>query len=325
MIRKTDQLSFGMLDDRIRPQKRTMLEEINAMIDFAPIERLLETMYSKTQGRPAIPPIMLFKMLLLEQWYGLSDVEVVLEVHDRRSFERFVGEDVRNYTVDDSTLVVFRQRMRTHKVIDAVFALFRTQLEARNLFVREGTIVDSTLVQGATKPGRKRASGEPVDGDVQAVPSKGFIRDGYKVHIGMDQGSELIETVALTQNTVADITMLRPMVPPGTRAVFADKGYSSAAHRRWLRGRRIKSRIMHRAARAHPLTEQQERANRQWSPVRAAIERKMNDLKRWCHLSRLRYYGLERNYLQVVCAAIAANLKRSRVLIAAQMAEAPAR
>jgi len=97
------QYSFGMMEDRERWQKDTFLDRVNDIIDFSNIEKLLQKMYTSDLGRAPIPPLILFKTLLLESWYGLSDVEVVEEIHDLRSFERFVGEEVRNYHVDDTT------------------------------------------------------------------------------------------------------------------------------------------------------------------------------------------------------------------------------
>jgi hypothetical protein len=85
-----NQITFGQLDDQIRRKKQSMLDDVNNVIDFKRIEKLLLKMY-KGGGRPPIPPVMLFKALLLESWYGLSDVQVVQEIHDRRSFERCVG------------------------------------------------------------------------------------------------------------------------------------------------------------------------------------------------------------------------------------------
>ena len=77
MLKKNQQLTFGMQEDTLMRKKETMLDEVETLIDFRPIEKLLNKQYDRKMGRPAIPPLMLFKMLLLEQWYGLSDVKVV--------------------------------------------------------------------------------------------------------------------------------------------------------------------------------------------------------------------------------------------------------
>ena len=138
------QPTFGMNDDQVRRKKITMLDQIADVIDFRRIEKILLKAY-KGGGRPPIPPIMLFKALLLESWYDFSDVEVALEIHDRRSFERFIGPEIRNYHLDDTTLVKFRNRLREKGVLDRVWAEVDKAMTARNLRVKKGVIIDSTI------------------------------------------------------------------------------------------------------------------------------------------------------------------------------------
>jgi len=138
------QPTFGMIDDQVRRKKITMLDQIADVIDFRRIEKILLKAY-KGGGRPPIPPIMLFKALLLESWYGLSDVEVALEIHDRRSFERFIGPEIRNYHLDETTLVKFRNRLREKGVLDRVWTEVDKAMAARNLRVKKGVIIDSTI------------------------------------------------------------------------------------------------------------------------------------------------------------------------------------
>jgi transposase, IS5 family len=108
--------SFGMMEDEERREKDTFLDRVIAIIDFSNIEKLLWKMYKNKLGRDPIPPLILFKTFPLESWYGLSYVEVVEEIHDRRSFERFVGEEARNHHVDDTTLLKFRKRVHYHAI-----------------------------------------------------------------------------------------------------------------------------------------------------------------------------------------------------------------
>jgi IS5 family transposase len=109
---------------------------------------------------------------LLEAWYRLSDVQVVEEIHDRRSFERFVGEDVRKYHMDDTTLVKFRNRMREKRIEEKVWAAVEQSLVAAGAIIRHGTIVDSTMVKGACRRGSKRKDGGLVDDDVHCTARK---------------------------------------------------------------------------------------------------------------------------------------------------------
>jgi IS5 family transposase len=304
-----------MQEDDLMRKKETMLDRIDQIIDFRPIETLLESVYDRQTGRPAIPPVKLFKMLLLEQWYGLSDVRVVEEVHDRRSFERFVGQDIRRYHVDDTTLVKFRERIRHARLERRLFDLIKNQLDEQGLFVRKGTIIDSTIVQGATSPGRRKKNGEPVDPDVAYTSRKGKAKEGMKVHLSVDLGSGLVEHISLTPITVHDHHVFEELIPSETKAVYADKAYDSEQHDRYLKQHHKRNGILRKGCHYRPLTSKDQRRNKSLARIRSAIEPRVNDLKRWCHLQRLKYFTIKRNLIQVFCAAIGINLKRSLHLV----------
>jgi len=307
------QFTFGMLEDEERRKKVSMLDKVSQVIDFHRIEKLLLKMY-KGNGRPPIPPLMLFKALLLESWYGLSDVEVVQEIHDRRSFERFIGSAVRKYHLDDTTLVKFRQRLVETRILKKVWSEVDRALSAKGLMVKKGVIVDSTLVEGACRPESERQDGTPVDGDAGYTSRKGQAIAGYKAHVGMDEGSGLIRRMELSRIEESDHEHFEELIPDGTERVYADKAYRSEKHEEYLAEREMESRVLHRAYRNRPLTAAQKRLNRRWSKVRALIEPKMNDLKRWCSMGRMRYYGLERNRIWLLVCGLAANFKRATTL-----------
>ena len=305
------QISFGMYEDKNRRLKKTMLEEVDKVLDFPKIEKLLMEMYRGATGRPPIPPLILFKCLLLESWYGLSDVEVVQEIHDRRSFERFVGEGVREYHVDDTTLVKFRERLREAGLIDRVWAAVQQGLDRKGLLVKKGAIVDSTLVEGACKPESRDRDGKPVDGDVHYTSRQGKAVDGMKVHVGQDEKSGLIRKMDLSHIEEHDHEHFKDMVPRGVEQAYADKAYRSAEHDEHLRERGIRNRVLHRIWRGQKLTQRQVKQNKTWGRVRCGIEATMSTLKRWCSMGRMRYYGMARNKIWVLICGIAFNGKRA--------------
>lgn len=307
------QFTFGMLEDQERRQKQSMLDEVAKVVDFSRVGKLLSKMY-RHGGRPPIPPLMLFKALLLESWYGISDVEVVREIHDRRSFERFIGADVRKYHLDDTTLVKFRGRLRETGTLNKVWAEVDRAFSKRGLSVRKGVIIDSTLVEGACRPESKKEEGGPVDSDVEYTSRNGAAVAGYKVHVGMDEASGLIRRMELSRIKESDHEHFERLIPAGTERVYADKAYRSRKHEEYLGKRGMESRVLHTARRNRPLTAAQKRINRVWSRVRALVEPKMNDLKRWCSMGRMRYYGLERNDIWMLVCGFAANFKRAVVL-----------
>jgi len=304
------QISFGMYEDKNRRLKKTMLEEVGKVLDFPKIEKLLTEMYRGT-GRPPIPPLILFKALLLESWYGLSDVEVVQEIHDRRSFERFVGETVRDYHVDDTTLVKFRERLREAGLIERVWSVVQQGLDRKGLLVKKGAIVDSTLVEGACKPESKKQDGTPVDGDVHYTSRNGKAVDGMKVHVGQDEKSGLIRKMDLSHIEEHDHEHFGALIPRGVKSAYADKAYKSAEHDEDLKRRGIRNRVLHRVWRGQKLTQRQVGQNKIWGRVRCRIEAAMSTLKRWCSMNRMRYYGIARNKIWVLICGIAFNGKRA--------------
>ncbi|MBI1883553.1 MAG: transposase [Chlamydiae bacterium] len=100
-------------------------------------------------------------------------------------------------------------------------------------------------------------------------------------------------------------------MPSGTRRVYADKAYYSQAHREYLRERKIKNCILAKGYRNRPLSKRQENQNRTWGKIRSAIEPRINDLKNWCSMQRLRYYSLVRNRLWIMICGLACIGKRA--------------
>lgn len=314
MLKNNKQLSFGMMEDNLMLKGKDFLDKINEIIDFTLIEEKLNQLYNPHKGRPAIPPLILFKVILLEQWYGLSDVAAVKAIHDNRRFERFVGQEVRYYHVDDTTLVKFRKRIGNEGALEEMLRIIIQQLRDKGYIRRDGTIIDATHVEGATKAGRRRKNGELVDPDVAKTLCRGRVREGMKVHVAMDVGSLLIEAVKLTNIRLHDSNVFEELLPADTKAVYTDRAYDSESKHNYLAENGKEDGILRQSRRNKPLTELEKALNSLFSKTRTSIEAKLSDLKRWCHLGKLRYFKKESNWIQVIFAVIASNLKRCVVL-----------
>ena len=293
-----------------RRKKECMLDEIDSIVNWEPIEKRLNKMYSQGAGRPAISPLGMFKLLLLEIFYELSDVRVVEELHDRRSFERFCGIDLLEHKVDDSSLVRFRERLREGRLTERLLGIFNKQIDAKGLIIRKGTLVDSTLVKGAHRPGAVGKDGETLDEDVDWTVRKGQAEHGMKVSISVDEGSEIVRHVVLTPASTSDMELLCDLVLRDEAKVYGDKGYASWLNREFLTALGIRDGILHKAARGRPLTKSQIQVNKQNSRIRANIERKFAEAKERHGMGRLRYRGIDRNFVQIVMTMVAVNLKR---------------
>ena len=131
----------------IKQKSDNRLLQIVDIIDWKPIRDVLEEMYrnkSEKGGRPNCDVLMMFRILILEEWYGLSDLEVVRQISDRVSFMGFLGFPER--VPDSSTVWLFKERMIETGTYDRVWDEFRDQLDSKGLKVKSGTIQDATAL-----------------------------------------------------------------------------------------------------------------------------------------------------------------------------------
>ena len=130
--------------------KKPVLTCLSESIPWEAFRPLLEKGYSQERksnaGRKRIDPLILFKMLVLQQLFNLSDEEVEFQVNDRRSFEEFVGLGVMNDIPGATTVAYFRERLRKANVIEELFKMFENYLRDQGLEARGGQIIDATLV-----------------------------------------------------------------------------------------------------------------------------------------------------------------------------------
>src|SRR5208283_3438766 len=130
MIKTDPQLTFCMMEDAELPQAYPDLDKINAIIDWQPIEKEVTALYARDFGRPAIPPLVMIKIVFLQHFYDLNDVQVSRDIHDRRSFERFLGPDVRRYVIDDSSVARFRARLIQANMDERLMKMIHAQIVA---------------------------------------------------------------------------------------------------------------------------------------------------------------------------------------------------
>jgi IS5 family transposase len=291
----------------------SFLTKIDKLINFVPIERSLKKLYSSDKGRPSIPPIVMFKMMLLQQFNNLSDPELELFVADRISFRRFVGLSFEDSVPDETSMVRFRKRLIAAGYKDEFLEEVNRQLKQQNLIVRKATIIDATLVDSPTQ--RPSKSDEPTDKDASYTTKRGKIHYGFKAHVSVDAEHNLIEKTVLTTASVHDSNVFDELLPDDTQAVYADKAYADRERSAKLEKRGIKNGILDKAYRNHKLSDEQVEANKAKSKVRTNIERVFAHWKRWFSYTEVRYRGISKNALQLEFLAVAYNLKRTVAII----------
>jgi IS5 family transposase len=334
---------LSLADGLVARQGRSSvtLERLDELVDWRPVAALLAPLEPSRLGAPGYPPLPLLKMLLLQQWYALSDPGLEDAVADRLSFRRFVGLSLDAATPDHSTICRFRNGLVEQRLTEAAFLEVTRQIDAKGLILRQGTMIDATLVEAQVKRPKKpkdeevgheersrereSAAGE-APAAVQRAPSKlvasptdpeaswakkGHQRYfGYKGHVAVDYLSGVIRRVRFTTAAVADTTMADALIIGDERAVYADKAYDTKARRARLKAAGVKDRIAHRPNKHHPLTPRQEQRNAGISRRRSGVERIFAIPKQRMGWRRVRYIGLARNagHFDLICTAL--NLSR---------------
>jgi len=243
-------------------------------------------------GRKPIDAIVLFRMLILQSLYNLSDEQVEYQVRDRLSFTRFLTSGIEDCIPDGTTLWLFREKLAQAGIIDRLFDGFDQHLEASGYIARGGQIVDATIVQvprqrntreenEAVKSGqtpaawkKKPAKNRQKDKDARWTKKHGRSFYGYKNHVNADAKYKLIRRYDVSDAAVHDSQKLDGLLNKANTSadVFADSAYRSAETEAGLKARGFRSRIHVRATRNHPLSQRQEEANRKKSRIRARIE-----------------------------------------------------
>jgi len=301
--------------------RNARLERIAALIDWAPVEALVRRVRPGTTGRPPYRALAMVRALLLQQWYGLSDPALEEALSDRVSFRRFCGLSLEEATPDETTLCRFRLSLVEAGLGEALFAEVSRQLDAAGFMVKAGTLIDASLVEaavrrppdGSTPKGEESRSPHDPDANWTRTGKGRRLFFGYKMHIGVDQGSGLIRSRHLTPAKVYESEVADRLVLGDERAVYADKAYEKRARREALKARGVKDRIQHRRTNVQPaLPHWQTVRNKLIGRIRTAVERTFSELKRGPYgFVRMRYRGLARCSFHLDLAAVAYNLRRA--------------
>ena len=345
MERKMGQ--FGLADyvvSRNRVQAG-FLDGVEAMMSWKRIEKLLQSRLGRNggvvrSGPQPYPALVMFKILLLQQWYGLSDQETEFALGDRISFSRFTGIALAESVPDHTTICRFRNLLVEKSVLKPLLDEVNRQFEKQGKLVKKGVAVDASIVASAARP-RKQVEIEhvPHDRDEDVAPkderiqvSVSYSKDpdaawlkkgkechyGYKVHASVDTAGGLILTGHVTPANHSDTGELERLVKdsdlPSKARVYGDKGYTSKKNSVILREQKCKDGIMSRAYRNKPLTVREKSRTRQISKKRYIVERVFGTLKRCYAMVRARYIGTSKVEGEILLSSLAYNLKRGLCL-----------
>jgi len=236
------------------------LDDVHELIDWSRLASLLSAIHAKAKGEKAWPPLLMFKALLLQSWYGLSDPALEKQLARDLLFRRFVGLDISESVPDHSTLWHFRQKLEGLSLMGQLLAEVNAQLVEQGLYIRSGevSIIDASVIEAKQSRPNKGKDGNPTQDPEAAwnvkAGSDGKRKStyGYKAHINVEEDG-LIKAVDFTSGSVHDSNCFTGLLSGQESAAYADSAYQSDKHSRWLSQNRIQNRILKRAYRNRPL------------------------------------------------------------------------
>ena len=277
-------------------RKGDPLDQLAQHIPWPRFRKTLEKHLSRSKrpkgGRPPFDAILMFKILVLQALYNLSDDQTEYQIRDRLSFMRFLGLDLHQRIPDAKTIWLFRETVTQAGVVETLFTQFDSYLAGQGLQARGGQLIDASLIPVPKQRNTReenatvKAGACPKDWEVQPAKRRqkdtearwtkkhGTSHFGYKNHVNVDKKHKLIRRDAVTDGAVHDSQVLEEVLQPKSagRAVWADAAYRSEAIEGQLKKRKLRSQIQYKANRDKPLTTQQQDANRSRSRIRARVE-----------------------------------------------------
>ncbi len=277
-----DQTSFADAFVQAYSKGGGFLEALMKTIEWPAFDVIFSQINANTKGAPGYPPLTMFRIVLLQQWYNLSDTAAEEAVRGRLSFRRFCGIPLDAETPDHSSIWRFRQSLDRFGLSEKLLAEVNRQLDARGLIVKKGTLVDATIIAASVKrPPYGEGQVNPRDPDASLTLKNNKTYFGYKAHIAVDQDSDLIRRAEMTSADLHDSQRGEAMIQGDEAAYYADKAYDSKALREKLAEQGIDDNIAYKARRNKPLKNWQKWFNTTVSSVRSGVERSNATMKNW--------------------------------------------
>ncbi len=277
---------------------------ILALPEYRPVKKGQEN----KGGRPAWPAVTMLKCVMLAKWFGLSDPQLEECLKDRLSFRRFVGLSLSDSTPDETTFVRFRTRLSDAKLDRHLFDATVKHLDKLGLVVKDGTLVDATILEQAR--GHKREDGTSTrDPEASFTKKNGRTYHGYKGHIASDTRG-IVTDYRFSDAAPHDSNFIDELVKKEKQIVVADSAYRSVAREHALKRRGVDCAISYkRRPGQKDLPEPLERLNHMIASIRAAVEHPFAWMKNMGY-RRVRYRGERRNELDFALNLVAYNWKR---------------
>ncbi len=335
----------GFFDEADRLKKLSelgdSLEKLNEHIEWNDFQRPLSRAFEKEAkgpgGRPPFDYVMMFKILILQKIYNISDDQTEYQINDRLSFQRFIGIQLYDTVPDAKTIWHFKEVLKETDVLEKIFKMFTEKLEKKGVITQSGSIVDATFVEAPKQRNTKEENKEIKEGKIpkewQTEENKHKIAQkdtdarwmtknkerhyGYKDHIKIDKKSKIIMKYSVTSAEVHDSQELKNLIEKmKDRRLYGDSAYTGKEVQRCI-PKKTMNRIHEKGYRNRPLTKTQERNNTAKSRIRARVEHVFAAMNHFGGIA-IRTIGIARAEIQIGLLNLAYNLTRYTYLMEAK-------
>jgi len=316
---------FGLFDEENLLNKLTKLgdplQELNHFINWklfeAPLEKAFHNALKQLSkgGRPAFNKLMLFKALIIQSLYNLSDEQLEYQIVDRASFKRFLGLKSSDKVPDSRTFWLFREQLIEKELIQHLFDIFNETLDAAGIFANEGKLIDASFVEVPRQRNNRdenkhiKETGTMPE-DWKNKPHKSAQKDidarwtkknetkfyGYKNHIKADAKTKIIMDYIVTDAAVHDSQAVEILLTAGDagQEIYADSAYTGKEQEKIYADKNVIPRINEKAYRNKPLTDEQKANNKEKSKIRARVEHIFGFIENSMYGSFIRTIGIAR-------------------------------
>lgn len=310
------------------------LVPLDKAIDWERFRRYTDSIHDKERksaaGRKPFDSVLMFKILVLQSLYNLSDDAMEYQIRDRLSFMRFLGLTMGDRVPDAKTIWLFREQLKDEELVDPLFGLFDQFLQDHGFAACKGQIIDASIVQAPRQRNTREENEVIKEGcmpeEWDETPHKQRQKDvdarwaakndktyyGYKNHINVDVEHKLIREWAVTDAARHDSQVLDELIDEDNtrREVWADSAYFSGEIGEKLEERGIRGHIQRKGNRGRALTEREKQGNRTRAKTRARVEHVFGIQKMRAGDLLIRSIGIARARCKIGLRNLAYNLSR---------------
>ena len=251
-----------------KTRREKFLEEMEQAVPWGELLGIVRKHYPKAgNGRQPMPLERMLRIYFMQQWYGLSDPAMEDSLYDSESMRRFAGIDIEFDDVpDETTILNFRHLLEKYKLTKKIFEKTQQYLSEKGLLLREGTIVDATIINA---PSSTKNKDKTRDKEMKQTKKGNQWYFGMKAHVGTDTGRGLAHSIVVTDAAVHDSQVMDKLQHGEEIAVYGDKAYANEGKKTEYEAEGKEWRINRKANRGQQLTQEDKDYNHRQSQIRA--------------------------------------------------------